>query len=84
MVNKNIRKTYVKKKKKNIQFLFYLKYICTYLDFYSQHMKQGIMKISLCLSKSVWLLTLKHVKVNVCLIDTHYIGILENVSHLSI
>ena len=31
-----------------------LKYICTYLDFYSQHMEQGIMKISLCSSKSIW------------------------------
>ena len=46
-------------------------------------MKQGIMKI--CVSVNLFgLLTLKHVKVNVYLIDTHYIGIPENVSQLPI
>ena len=40
---------------------------------------------NICVSVNlVGLLTLKHVKVNACLIDTHYIGIPENVSHLPI
>ena len=62
-----------------------MKYVFTYLDFYSQHMKQGIIKKYLCVSLNPFgLLTLKHVKVNVYLVDTHYTGIPENVSHLPI